>query len=161
MSSRELISCVFSLQNHKPWTLYWLIGPFCYPIWHDFCPPKGIQRLNSRRFSGSPPSFRNFKTTHEHSGRGYRSQYDLRRWCMADVLWWCIKNRPYGKIIARVRVVFIMPENHVLPRAFSLTEPCSNNVTECNALLIGLQLTQQMGVQYLEDYGDSQLIPTK
>ena len=53
-------------------------------------------------------------------------------------------------IIARVGIVFISPENHVLPRAFSLTEPCFNNVVEYNALLIGLQLAQQIRVQYLE-----------
>jgi len=55
-------------------------------------------------------------------------------------------------------VVFISPENHVLPRVFLLTEPCSNNVAEYNALLISLHLAQQMGVQYLEAYGDSKLI---
>ena len=58
---------------------------------------------------------------------------------------------PKGKIIAGVGVVFISPQNHVLPRAFSLTESCSNNVTEYNALLIGLQLAH-------EAYGDSKLI---
>jgi len=41
-------------------------------------------------------------------------------------------------IVTGVGVVFISPHNHVLPRAFSLTEPCSNNVAEYNALLIGL-----------------------
>jgi len=51
-----------------------------------------------------------------------------------------------GKIIAGVGVVFVSPENHVLPHAFSLTEPCSNNVVEYNVLLIGLQLAQQRGV---------------
>ena len=45
-----------------------------------------------------------------------------------------------GKIIAGVGVVFISPKNHILPRAFSLTESCSNNIAEYNALLIGLQL---------------------
>ena len=50
------------------------------------------------------------------------------------------------------------PENHIFPGAFSLKEPCSNNVAEYNALLIGLQLTQQMGVQYLKAYGYSKLI---
>ena len=39
-----------------------------------------------------------------------------------------------GKIIIVVEVVFISSQNHVLPRAFSLTEPCSNNVAEYNAL---------------------------
>jgi len=47
---------------------------------------------------------------------------------------------PKGKIIVRVGVMFISPQNYVLPRAFSLTESCSNNVAEYNALLIGLQL---------------------
>ena len=39
-----------------------------------------------------------------------------------------------------------------------MTEPCSNNVTKYNALLIGLQLAHEMGVRYLEAYGDSKLI---
>ena len=65
---------------------------------------------------------------------------------------------PKGKIIAGVGVVFISPQNHVFPRAFSLTESCSNNVAEYNALLIGLQLAHGMGVRYLEAYGDSKLI---
>ena len=55
-------------------------------------------------------------------------------------------------------MIFVAPENHVLPRLFSLTESCSNNVAEYNTLLIGLQLAQQMGVQYLETYGVSKLI---
>ena len=55
---------------------------------------------------------------------------------------------PKGRIIAGVRVVFIFPQNHVLPRAFSLTESCSNNVAEYNALLIGLQLAHGMGARY-------------
>ena len=54
--------------------------------------------------------------------------------------------------------MFISPQNHVLPRAFSLTESCSNNVAVYNALLIGLQLAHKMGVRYLKAYGDSRLI---
>ena len=65
---------------------------------------------------------------------------------------------PKGKIIAGVGVVFISPQNHVLPRAFSLTESCSDNVAEYNALLIGLQLAHEMGVHYFEAYGGSKLI---
>ena len=72
----------------------------------------------------------------------YRSQHDFKRWCMANVLWRCIKTASKGKIVAGVGVIFVSPENHVLPRTFSLTEPCSNNVTEYNALLIGLHLAQ-------------------
>ena len=48
------------------------------------------------------------------------------------------RTGPKGKIIASVGVVFMSPQNHILPRAFSLTTPCSNNVAEYNALLISL-----------------------
>ena len=65
---------------------------------------------------------------------------------------------PKNRIIAGVGVVFISPQNYVLSRAFSLTEPYSNNVAEYNTLLIGLQLVYEMGVRYLEAYGDSKLI---
>ena len=54
--------------------------------------------------------------------------------------------------------MFVSPYNHVLSRDFSLIESYCNNVTEYNALLTGLQLAQQMGVQYLEAYDDSKLI---
>ena len=49
---------------------------------------------------------------------------------------------PKGKIVARVGVVFISLENHVLPHAFSMMKPYSNNVPEYNILLIGLQFAQ-------------------
>ncbi|XP_020263326.1 uncharacterized protein LOC109839307 [Asparagus officinalis] len=63
-----------------------------------------------------------------------------------------------GSIIAGVGVVLISPHNHVLPRAFSLTELCTNNVAEYNALLTGLELAKELGIKCLEAYGDSQLI---
>jgi len=63
-----------------------------------------------------------------------------------------------GKIVTEMGVIFVSPENHVLSSAFSLTEPYSNNVAEYNALLIDHQLAQQMGVQYLEAYGNSKFI---
>ena len=53
------------------------------------------------------------------------------------------RTGPKGKTIAGVGVVYFSPQNYVLPRAFSLMEPCSNNVAEYNALLIGLQLTHE------------------
>ncbi|XP_020259051.1 uncharacterized protein LOC109835487 [Asparagus officinalis] len=63
-----------------------------------------------------------------------------------------------GSIVAGVGVVLTSPHNHVLPRAFSLTEPCTNNVVEYNALLIGLELARELGIRHLEAYGESQLI---
>ena len=55
------------------------------------------------------------------------------------------RTGPKGKIITGIGVVFISPQNHVLPWAFSLTTPYSNNVAEYNALLISLQLAHEMG----------------
>ncbi|XP_020272535.1 uncharacterized protein LOC109847715 [Asparagus officinalis] len=63
-----------------------------------------------------------------------------------------------GSIVAGVGVVLTSPHNHVLPRAFSLIEPCTNNVAEYNALLIGLELAKELGINCLEAYGNSQLI---
>jgi len=68
------------------------------------------------------------------------------------------QDRLYRQDHCRRGVVFVSPENNVLPHAFSLTEPYSNNVAAYNSLLIGLQLTQQMGLRYLEAHGDSKLI---
>jgi len=68
------------------------------------------------------------------------------------------RTGPTCMIITGVGVVFVSPENHVLTREFSLTESFSSNVAGYNALLIGIQLAQQMGLQYLEACGDSKLI---
>jgi len=57
-----------------------------------------------------------------------------------------------------VGVVLVSPQNYVISRAISLTEHCSNNVAEYNALLIGMQLADEIGVKNLEAYGDSKLI---
>jgi len=46
----------------------------------------------------------------------------------------------------------------VIPHAFSLTKSCSNNISEYNALLIGIQLAEEIGVRNLEAYSDSKLI---
>ncbi|XP_020243277.1 uncharacterized protein LOC109821503 [Asparagus officinalis] len=61
-------------------------------------------------------------------------------------------------IVAEVGVVLTSPHNHVLPQAFSLTEPCTNNVAVYNALLIGLELARELEIKHLKAYGDSQLI---
>ena len=65
---------------------------------------------------------------------------------------------PREKIVAGVGVVLISPQNYVIPRAFSLTEPCSNNIAECIALLIGMHIVDEIGVKNLEAYSDSKLI---
>ena len=50
------------------------------------------------------------------------------------------------------------PHSYVIPHAFSLTEPCSNNVAEYTTLLIRMQIDDEIGVKNLEAYSDSKLI---
>src|SRR3954467_10481643 len=68
------------------------------------------------------------------------------------------RTNPHGGPVARVGIMLISPQNHIIPRAFSLTEPYTNNVAEYNALLIGLQLAHQLRVRNFQAYGDSELV---
>ena len=52
------------------------------------------------------------------------------------------RTSPEGNIVADMGLVLISPHNYVILRAFLLTEPCSNNVLEYNALLIGMQIAE-------------------
>ena len=65
---------------------------------------------------------------------------------------------PTRNIVARVGGVLVYPQNYIIPRAFSLIEPCSNNITKYNAFLIGMQLAEEIGVKNLKACGDSKLI---
>ena len=77
---------------------------------------------------------------------------------MAVVLLWHIKNQTKRQDCRRSGGGIYLTRESRPPRAFSLTEPCSNNIAYYDALLIGFHLAQQMGVQYVEAYGDSKLI---
>uniref|UniRef100_A0A2N9G4C6 Uncharacterized protein n=1 Tax=Fagus sylvatica TaxID=28930 RepID=A0A2N9G4C6_FAGSY len=55
-------------------------------------------------------------------------------------------------------VVFVSPQKHMLPFAFRLNEPCSNNMVEYQALIAGLQIAFDMKISYLEVYGNSKLV---
>ena len=68
------------------------------------------------------------------------------------------RTGPKGRIITEAGIVFISPYDHVLPRAYSLTESCSNNVAEYNALLIGLQIAKELRISHLDAYSDSKLV---
>ena len=46
----------------------------------------------------------------------------------------------------------------MIPRTFSLTKSCSNNISEYNALLIVMQLAEEIGVKNLEANSDTKLI---
>ncbi|XP_019153560.1 PREDICTED: uncharacterized protein LOC109150044, partial [Ipomoea nil] len=55
-------------------------------------------------------------------------------------------------------VVFVTPEGEVLPYSFTLTEQCSNNIAEYQALILGLEIAADMKQLRINIYGDSKLI---
>lgn len=55
-------------------------------------------------------------------------------------------------------VVFVSPQRQILLYSFSLSELCSNNVAEYQALIIGLQMAIEMSISQLEIFGDSKLV---
>ncbi|XP_060182048.1 uncharacterized protein LOC132611671 [Lycium barbarum] len=55
-------------------------------------------------------------------------------------------------------VVFVTPQGEVLPYSFTLTQHCSNNVAEYQALILGLEMAVDMKQLQLQVFGDSQLV---
>ncbi|XP_074284154.1 uncharacterized protein LOC141608708 [Silene latifolia] len=55
-------------------------------------------------------------------------------------------------------VVFVTPQNHLMPYSFTLTQLCSNNMAEYQALILGLQMAIEIGVRDMDIYGDSKLV---
>ncbi|KAG5550486.1 hypothetical protein RHGRI_015453 [Rhododendron griersonianum] len=55
-------------------------------------------------------------------------------------------------------IVFVSPEGDVLPYAFTLTQNCSNNEVEYQALILGLEMAVEAKHLQLKVYGDSMLI---
>ena len=62
------------------------------------------------------------------------------------------------KIRAGAGLVFVSPEGGIIRHSFALTEPCTNNEAEYEALIAGLEVALEMGIQNLEVFGDSQLV---
>ncbi|KAL0313482.1 UNVERIFIED_CONTAM: hypothetical protein Sradi_5747500 [Sesamum radiatum] len=55
-------------------------------------------------------------------------------------------------------VVFVTSEEEVLPYSFTLTQNCSNNVAEYQALIFGLEMAVNTKQRHFKVYGDSQLV---
>ena len=68
------------------------------------------------------------------------------------------RTNEFGEIESRVGIIFCSSERIYLPHSFSLLEPCSNNAAEYTALIMGLELALEFGVDILAVYGDSLLI---
>ncbi|XP_015162526.1 uncharacterized protein [Solanum tuberosum] len=55
-------------------------------------------------------------------------------------------------------VVFIALQEEILPFSFTLKQCCSNNVTDYQALILGLEMAIDMKQLHLQVFGDSQLV---
>ncbi|XP_055830897.1 uncharacterized protein LOC129899927 [Solanum dulcamara] len=55
-------------------------------------------------------------------------------------------------------VVLISPKRLIFQFSFTLGETCSNNISEYQALIIGLEMASDMKITQLDIYGDSELI---
>ena len=55
-------------------------------------------------------------------------------------------------------VVFVTPSGGIIQHSVSISEPRTNNEAEYEALILGLELAIQMGIEDLHILGDSQLI---
>ncbi|XP_070046401.1 uncharacterized protein [Nicotiana tomentosiformis] len=59
---------------------------------------------------------------------------------------------------ASAGVVFVTYQGEALPYSFTLTQLCSNNVAEYQALILGLEMAVEMKRLQLQVFGDSQLV---
>lgn len=55
-------------------------------------------------------------------------------------------------------ILFVTPQGYTIPKSYKLLFPCTNNVAEYEALMIGLKMDLQWKVTELNVYRDSQLI---
>ncbi|XP_009784278.1 uncharacterized protein LOC107783815 [Nicotiana tabacum] len=55
-------------------------------------------------------------------------------------------------------VVFVTSQGEVLPYSFTLTQHCTNNVAEYQALILGLEMAVEMRQLQLHIFGDSELV---
>ena len=55
-------------------------------------------------------------------------------------------------------VLFVSPHGYMIPKAYKLLFPCTNNIAEYEAFKNGLKMAIEWRIIELHIYGDSQLI---
>lgn len=55
-------------------------------------------------------------------------------------------------------LVFVTSDREILPHSFTLTQLCSNNETEYQALILGLEMAVDIKQLHLRVFGDSKLV---
>lgn len=65
------------------------------------------------------------------------------------------KTDEKGRLKSGVGIVFIItPKGNMIPHSFTLSESCSNNVSEYTALIMGMELARDIKVHQLEVRGN-------
>jgi ribonuclease HI len=59
---------------------------------------------------------------------------------------------------AGIGLVFVTPKSGVIRHSLALTESCTNNEVEYEALIAGLELSLELEIKVVRIFGDSQLI---
>jgi ribonuclease HI len=68
------------------------------------------------------------------------------------------KTDEKGRKKSGIGIVFITPEGNMILHSFTLSESCSNNVSEYTALIMGMELARDIKVHQLEVRGNSKLV---
>lgn len=55
-----------------------------------------------------------------------------------------------GDRVSSAEILFISPDGQVMPYPFTFSSPCSNNLAECQALLMGLELAKALNLTHLK-----------
>ena len=75
-----------------------------------------------------------------------------------DDLWTMYFDEALNQNGKGVRVVLLTPEGVVIPRAYKIGFPATNNTMEYEALLAGLREAQALGVEKLRVFSDSGVV---
>lgn len=75
-----------------------------------------------------------------------------------DDIWEHFFDGSYSKEGAGADVVLIYPHGETIPLSFQLEFYTTNNVVEYEALILGMETAQKMGVKILTTFGYSELV---
>ncbi|KAG9452467.1 hypothetical protein H6P81_005371 [Aristolochia fimbriata] len=117
----------------------------------NFAPRTSNQRASTGQLLGRPPGTAEWELTEEFPDEEIFLVEVLPPWEM---------YRPVRCSLEEVephRVLFVSPKKDLLPYSFVLTQACSNNEAEYQAILLGLGMAVEMQIPQLHIYGDSAL----
>jgi ribonuclease HI len=77
---------------------------------------------------------------------------------LVDATWTLRFDGSSTTVSSGAGIILFRDDGEVVPKSFKLNFPCSNNVAEYEAYLIGLAVACEMGIKHLKVVGDSNLV---